>query len=295
MSKFNLLKATYITKSEEARVIDSNAKIAERISYLQEIEDSYADDYGYDDDFSTDGFTEGLDATQVDMLFSDEGDNGDYGASNVVPSITQEQIDEMLQNANDEAVSIVNNANEEAQQIIENAKREAEQIMQDAAARGHEEGYNNGYNEALKIAEEAEQKCAARESELEAFYSRKIDELEPQFVDKLTDIYEQIFKTDLSDKKELVLFLISDAMRGIEGGKNFLIHVSSEDFAYVSENKEELMQGIPLTSSIEIVEDLTLSATQCFIEAESGIFDCGLGTELSLLKKELTLLSYKKE
>lgn len=292
----NLLKSGNIVKSEEARVIDSNAKVAERLAFLNEILNSQQDSYSYDDDFSTDGFMEGLDAVQVERLLDDQDEFGDQdGLIARNQGFDSAQIEQMINEANEQAEEILNNAQQEANSIIESAQAEAENIMQRAREEGHNEGYNAGYNEGLQIAEEAEQRCALREQELEAIYSNKIDELEPQFIDKLTDIYEQIFRVDLSDKKDLIFYLISDAMRGIEGAKNFLIHVSADDYEYVSEHREELTQGIPASATIEIIEDMTLSMSQCFIEAESGIFDCGLGTELSLLKKELSLLSFKKE
>lgn len=295
MSKNNIVKSGNIVKSDEARVIDSNARVADRLSYLAEIMDSYKEDYNYDDDFSTDGFTEGLDALQVERLFGEEEQDGEVQEAVQAPAVDTAQIEAMIAEANSEAERIISEANAQAEDIISSAQQEAQNIMQNAEREGHESGYNAGYEEGLRVADEAEQRCAARERELEEYYSSKVDELEPQFVEKLTDIYEQIFKVDLSTKKDLILYLISDAMRGIEGGKNFLVHVSVDDYPYVSENKEQLSQGIPATSTIEIIEDLTLSVSQCFIEAESGIFDCGLGTELELLKKELMLLAFKKE
>ena len=48
------------------------------------------------------------------------------------------------------------------------------------------------------------------------------------------------------------------------------------------------------SSSIEIVEDNTLSKNECLIETENGVFDCGLGTQLAELKQKLMLLSYEK-
>lgn len=294
MSKNNIVKSGNIVKSDEARIIDSNARVADRLSYLAEIMDSYKEDYNYDDDFSTDGFTEGLDALQVERLFGEEQD-GEMQEIVETPAVDTAQIEAMLAEANSEAERIISEANAQAEDIIASAQQEAQNIMQNAEREGHESGYNAGYEEGLRVADEAEQRCAARERELEEYYSNRVDELEPQFVEKLTDIYEQIFRVDLSSKKDLILYLISDAMRGIEGGKNFLVHVSPDDYPYVIENKAELSQGIPTTSTVEVIEDMTLSASQCFIEAESGIFDCGLGTELELLKKELMLLAFKKE
>ena len=283
----NLLKSGNIVKHGEARVIDSNAKVAERLQYLAEIlQETPEDDFG-------DGFNAGLDAIAVEQLLDDPEsyDYVDEGESNFdTQAFEQMQID-----AQAEIDNMLNAAREEAQSIIAAAEAEAVSIKERAIADGHDEGYNRGYDEGLAIAKEAELKCEQRQNELEEFYSNKIDELEPMFVDKLTDIYEHVFMVDLSEKRELVMYLLVDAMRNIEGGKTFLIHVSKEDYEYVCEHKDELTRGLPGTSSLEVIEDMTLQEAQCFIEADSGIFDCGLGTELALLKKELTLLSYRQD
>lgn len=298
----NLLKSGNILKQEETRVIDSNSRVAERLQYLSEILQNAPEDEFYDD------FSAGLDAVQVEHLVGDPSLLGDYqdltddellalaaeaNQGGEMPTIDTAAFEQMKADAEAEADSILSAAREEAESIIAAANADAEAIRSRAQADGHDEGYQIGYDEGVSIAREAEERCARRESELEAYYAGKLDELEPQFVDKITDIYEHIFMTDLSNKKELVHFLLTDAMRNIEGGKTFLIHVSKEDYEFVLENKDDLTRGLPGTSTLEVIEDVTLSQSECFIEADSGIFDCGLGTELQLLKKELTLLSYK--
>ena len=46
-------------------------------------------------------------------------------------------------------------------------------------------------------------------------------------------------------------------------------------------------------ATVEIVKDITLGKGECLIETEGGIFDCGLGTQLSELRQKLKLLSYE--
>jgi len=285
----NLLKSGNIVKSDEARVIDSNNRIAERLQYLAQVME-IEQDYSEDEYYSEDGFTEGLNAIQVEQLMSDP----ETGAEEV-PEFDTKAFDEMREQAQIEAEGILSAAREEAEGILSNANAEAVDIKVTAHTSGHDEGYNEGYNEAMEIAQKAEADFNSRTEELERYYQQKISELEPLFVEKLTGIYEHIFNIDLSSRKDLIVYLLSDAIRNIDGTKTYLIHVSREDIGYVTEHKEELLTGIPDTSTIELIEDATLSSTECFIEAESGIFDCGLGTELSLLKKELSLLSYKSE
>ena len=48
-------------------------------------------------------------------------------------------------------------------------------------------------------------------------------------------------------------------------------------------------------SIVEVIEDISLSKNQCFIETDGGIFDCGLDTELTELSNKLKVLSYEKK
>ena len=47
--------------------------------------------------------------------------------------------------------------------------------------------------------------------------------------------------------------------------------------------------------NVEVVEDLTLAKNECLIETDSGIYDCGLGTQLEEVKKKLMLLAFQRE
>ena len=127
-----------------------------------------------------------------------------------------------------------------------------------------------------------------------AEYDKKLEEMEPVLVDAITDIFEHIFHVSLSSNREIMLNLLHDTVRNVEGGKNFIVHVSKDDFEYINDRKDQLTEGLGSTDTIEVIEDLTLRQSECFVEAEGGIYDCGIGTELELLKKELMLLAYQK-
>ena len=132
--------------------------------------------------------------------------------------------------------------------------------------------------------------------ELEEAYDRQIEVLEPQFVDTITGIYEHIFHVELSSYREILTSLISDTLHKLEGTRSFIIHVSKDDYAYVNMQKRQVLSGaVSESTSVDVVEDLTLEKNECMIETENGIFDCGLGTQLSELKARLALLAWAKE
>ncbi len=280
----NLLKSRYVmVESPERRVIDSNQQVADRIQELAaELEDTSVD---------ADGFSLGLNAEKVELLVHDDEEEGDAEPSSVIPAASTA---ELLASAQDEANEIVEEAQAEAEQIVSSANAEAEQIRALAEKEGHERGYNEGYQAGLSEVESMRNEVMEKEKMLQEEYDKKIEELEPMFIDTLTDIYEHIFHVRFGDTKNVIFYLIQDAVRKVEGNSSFIIHVSKEDYGFVSMQKKELLAGASVADGAEIVEDMTLKPNECFIETGGGIFDCSLETQLEGLKRELKLLSYTK-
>ena len=115
--------------------------------------------------------------------------------------------------------------------------------------------------------------------------------MEPRLVEVLTGVYEHVIQVGLADYQDLIVNLVEGVLSQIDGGRSMIVHVSGEDYDYVSSRKADFAVG---SASLEIVEDITLSKNQALIETESGIFDCSLDVQLRELGKKLRLLSYEK-
>lgn len=307
--KFNQV----ILQDEDALVIDNNEKVAKKIEDLQE--QMIKAEEGRNEEEPSDGFLNGLDADQVEALTADteeetpsvikkmpgtSGEDHDRtgnqeeepqgrGGNGAALSVVSAQAQEMLEAARREAESIKSQALSEAQKELEDLRKST---LEEAGTKGYEDGYNKGMEEAEKL----RAKLKEDRSRMEAEYEQMVDELEPRFVDTLTDIYEKIFQVDLKKEHGIIMHLIASTMHKIEGNSNYLIHVSKEDYPYVNMKKNEaLASAVSVNSSVEIVEDITLGANDCIIETDSGVFDCGLGTQLEELTQKLKLLSYRKD
>ncbi len=281
----NLLKGVTISYQQDSRrVIDSNELVATKIERLANL---MSDEEGKSDSFS-DGFTEGILASRVDELLEDDMEEYGDESGNVIKAEAE------AEKTGPSAEELLEQARYEAQSIIEDAIRESEekkeQVYEQAKQAGYQEGYQQGIQEAESMKAELEQ----YRIQLDRDYQNQIDELEPMFIETLTGIYEHIFHIKLTDSKEIIFYLIQDAVRKVEGNKNFIIHVSKEDYGFVSMQKKELLSGIASAEGAEIVEDMTLKKNECFIETGGGIFDCSLETQLTGLARELKLLSYVK-
>ena len=300
-SRSNLVKFHQVNiQEEEARIINSNDRVAEKIAMLSRNIQKSLDDGDISD---TDSFSEGIDSDQMSQLFDDMGEpvegfdaTGEFeegfvgGVSgNVIkaePVYDGPSPDELIASAKEQADMILTDAQERAEEI-------QRQAYEEAANQGYQEGVNRAMAEANARIAEIEAEYAAKEEHLTKIYQQKIEEIEPEMVNIITDVYEHVFDVKLSESRELILHLISNVLRKTESAGEYLIHVSPEDHPFVSMQKEQLLDlGGIQSANVELIEDMTLKKNQCLIETENGIFDCSLGVELKELKKQLILMSY---
>lgn len=309
----NLVKAFYLRRDGvEPRVIDSNSIIEEKLGDLKYSSPVYS--YNEADDLSEEYgsepvFEDGLDADTLNALVGDPSDieyEGEYDedgnpVSNVIKAVPSydEPVTEQVAEPEQFAVNrddMMAEVNAEIEAMRAQAAEEIEKERALAREEGRAEGYNEGKAAAQAEMVEAAAQIEQEKNALRQQYEEMVDDLEPKFVHTLTSVYEKIFEVDLSGHKELIINLLHNAMLHVEGSKNYLIHVSHEDYEYVTEHKEDLKtESMASDAVIDIIEDVTMKAGDCMIETDGGIFDCSLGTELALLRKKLELLSYSPD
>lgn len=280
MSK-GLVKQIFMTvQDEEKRVISADELIRRR----QE------DQERWQREADADGFVSGLPAEELE--FAAGGEDGPGG--NVIK--VQETAEQVMENARAAAEATLASAQTEAARILEEARAQALAEREGVLAEARQQGYSEGYDRAQAEADAIRREYRQKEEELDQYYQQQIDELEPQMVDAIAAIYEHIFHVELSSYREILGHLISDTLRKMEGGHDFMVHVSKEDYPYISMQKKQILTGVVSANcSVEVVEDLTLQKNQCLVETDSGIYDCGLDTQLEALRQKLTLLSWQRE
>lgn len=295
----NLLKAGWVVVNhEDAVVIDSN-KTAEKKLSMVIGSDTSAEEVAAYRPVSFDETEENL----VPGLFDEAG-----------AELTGQGDEAAVLLENDENVSVaVAESRRQADEIIETARRQAEEIVSQAAAqaeaesrkaydqayeKGMQDGYRQGMQNSQAEVEARQSELLQKEQELNQRYQQQLEEMEPCMVRELTGIYEHIFRVDLSEYRSILQHLIANTLRSVSVSDTYLIHVSEQDYSFVTMQKPQIIEeGCVGNAGFEIVEDRTLSRNECLIETEDGIFDCSLAVELKELKRKLQLLSYtgKKE
>ena len=284
----NFFKSNAVVQEREVRIINSNDIVAKKLEAIAKYVENDAEG-------QMEGvFSEGIEATEVAVLLNDsEGETvtlpESFGSSD-----GSSKAD--VQIASKTASDIILKANEEAEQIISNAQKEALEIKNEASRAGREQGYAEGLQKGKAELEQKNKELERMKADLEADYRGVVEELEPHLVDVITEVYEHVLGISLDEHREIVMHLVNSTLFQMEGIKKFLLHVSKDDYPYVSMQKKELVSGTGIaTENVEIVEDFSMKKGQCIIETDGAIFDCGFQTQMEELRKQLKLLSYEQQ
>ena len=289
----NLLKQYYVSVDfEKTRVIDTNELAQKKIAELNQKMRQSVKDRGLDE-FEAE-FTDGIEAVRVAELLDDTEANVESMENNVFKPVPQyegpseEEIQQMINERLQEA-------DRQAEEIVMAARDEAEAIRNQAYTEGMQQGYDDGIKMAMAEYQTKEEELVKKEKLLEKEYETKVNYLEPMFVDTITDVYEQIFHTDLSGYHDILVYLVESIMKKSDEDMQFIVHVSPKDYQKVAEKKADLLSSVSRENiRLEVVEDVTVANRQCIIETENGVFDCGIDTQLEELKKRFKLLAYQK-
>jgi len=279
-----LLKGNWVQfQIDDARVIDSNDLLKKRLSSSEQVMSSPEDKAG-DGESGETGFQSGLAVEELDGVTV--GEDG--------PAVIKASLPEPIYDG-PSPEELIEQAKEEIRQMKEAAREEIEAARRQAIDEGRDVGKREGYQEgAAAAAAELEEERRKLEKSYEEAYNEKVSALEPALVKELTGIYEHVFHVGLGEYQGLVMQLLKGCLQKMKGSGSYIVHVSPEDYPYVSMQKKQLVEEMSgKNAMLEVVEDAMVVKNACMIEADSGIYDCSLDVQLAALRRELLLLSYE--
>lgn len=227
-----------------------------------------------------------------------------------VIEVTQDEEETLEQQTDEELYQMnhVQNASEElhkmqsyAQSIVEDAQREAEEIKMQAVCDAQSEidaqmqsAKNSGYAEGIQQAQEQIQDqlrgIEEQRRQLEEEYDEKVREMQSNISELVGALVQKITGVVI-EEKNIITYLICNAVKGQSACNEFRISVSKADYPEVLEHKSEIEDLLRSTAIVTIIENPELMKNQCKIETEKNIVDCGIETKLSNLSMALKLLT----
>lgn len=206
----------------------------------------------------------------------------------------QKMAEEITKSAKEEAEEIIKQAYEEAERIRAEAYEETVQIKEDAKQEGYQQGYQEAVASAKSEYEKKEEELERKQNESELVLQQEkevfIKETEHKMVDLLCQLVPTITGVVIENQKDVLLYMINVAMRDLDNSRRFVIKVSDEDYEELSGRKDEIYGALNPNVELEIFEDAKLSSMQCLIETDNGIVDISLDVQFDNLLKALQLM-----
>lgn len=277
----NVYKSMFVVSHpEDSRMIDNNEIIYRKV---EEIKAQLHKNPNFVQDFN-DGFSP-LQAEVVTVLTEDNAQQEEELVANA-----SEQAAKIIENAKGEAQSLLNMAQNDAAEITRKAKNEGIEIRKNCQKQGYEQGYQEACAEVQMELEQKMNEITMQEQQLLDEYEQKKRELEPKLVETIVNIVNDMVHFVSGVKKDMICSLIQKALEDMDISNNYIVKVSREDAPFVKAHKEELMQAVG-NGTLEIVEDSLLKNGQCMIDTDTGIYDCGLDTQMQGLLEDLCLIA----
>ena len=200
------------------------------------------------------------------------------------------QIDYVAQ-AQAEAENILEDARGQAQDIISQAQEQAEAIKSHAEAEGQKSGYDQGLQQAYQMQSQWEAEAQELKKSLQEEDQQKQQSMEKEIASVVCDVVEKVFLVQFGDQREIIFHLVDNALSNIESSKEFLIRVNEANCEFLKGHKAELQEKVGQDVLLDIVLDPLLDDSQCMIETDGGLFDCGMDTQMKNLIKDIKSLS----
>ena len=273
----NLVKQRFIVSdNRQARVINSNDKLEEIYRGMK----MNREDLQSPPEFEAGIFAERVEVSEYVPEWTDEEPG--IEAFEQEETVPQVNVEELLEEANMRAEQIISEANDQAEQI---------------RIQAHQSGLEEGLNQARLQGQEAEEalkmQYQKRVLALEEEYNQKFEQMESQIVDAFADIIREVLAVDIHQYSEIISELILRTVKKLDTPKQLSIYVAPDHYMAVRGIEHILTDYIGKGAELEIVRDDKLLETQCKIETERGIYDCGFDTQLNNLMKKLKMLSIR--
>ncbi|WP_066053259.1 flagellar assembly protein FliH [Robertmurraya korlensis] len=208
--------------------------------------------------------------------------------------VSYQERERILAAAQIEANRIVQEAHEFAAQIREQIEQERQSFQLELQAmaqqaqtagfnQGHDEGKQQGYNEAHVIIEQAKETVALSKYD----YEKKVESSERTILSLSLKVAEKIIANTLTGDSEQFLPIVKKALKEAREYREIQLHVHPTHYEFLLIQKEDLLRIFPKETELYIFPDSELTDQSCIIESANGRIDASVDQQLDEIKRKL--------
>jgi len=209
---------------------------------------------------------------------------------------------QVLQDAEETAIRIIEQAKEKAKELQQQAKieidgwweKEKQQLLlqeENAKQRGHQLGYENGFQQGLQESKEQQQEIIQQTTRiLEEAYTLKekiIQESEPAIIELSLEIAKKIIIHEIDADPDIAKRITIETLKRTKEFEQITISVDPSYYAYLQSAREELLKVLNGNVELLIFPDSSISDAGVMIKTSQGTLDARIDTQLEELKQTL--------
>lgn len=212
-------------------------------------------------------------------------DQNDLEHSKALLNSAQNEVNQILMEADLEADKILKNAQNSSDAIISDAYDKAKEIMASAQEKGYQDGYDLGLKEGQTAAEVVLEQAQNIKNEWLNVRKGLLEDAEREMVEILVETLEKMLNHHLENDEHLIESLIRLSVERVTKTERLTIRVSNEDYNQAVGVKPLIETMSDKIEAIEIKRDSTLTAGSCIIDGDSGSIDSSVWTQFEQVKK----------
>lgn len=168
---------------------------------------------------------------------------------------------------------------EETEKLIEG---KIEIAAKEAYGKGFSKGETEGINRKQKELALAAESLAKLTRELKVLKKDFLKDSEKEIIDLVFSIAGSVIHKEVKTDRDVILSVISDAMRTIQEKKNVSIRLNPEDYRYMTEAKSDFLDSF---KDILIEKDEKIDQGGAVIKTHSGTLDARLDQQLNKIRE----------
>jgi flagellar assembly protein FliH len=167
-------------------------------------------------------------------------------------------------------VSVATSTAVRAEEIVAAARTEAAAIVEAARGQGYDEGYASGQAAALAELQPTRETLAAIGRELVAEHDALFEQMSKDAVELALALAEKVVGAALEVKPELVLDVVTAALRRVSDRTSVVLEINPEDYELVRGAIDEIAAGFGGFASLDVVPERRVGRGGCTVRMAEG-------------------------
>ena len=205
---------------------------------------------------------------------------------------------QLIQDSKEKVKTEEDSGRAKAEQILDRAKLEVERMIKEAEMKVAEiehEAYQRGYDAGREVGFKKGQGEVRRLIDrLGTIVGKAIDirediiqASEKQMVEMILIIARKVIKDEIIERKEIVLNNIREALKRIKDRDRVDIRVNFSDLEITTAHKDELIKLMESLRKVNIFEDSRIDRGGVIIETDVGAIDARISTQLKEIEEAI--------